>query len=118
MVVLLSAPDAGIYAGPGWFKALVDAARATEPGADFTAVLDCGNDAGAAQGAIRAGIQRIIFIGRADVAVRLAAIATAAGSQLLTERPEAALDLGRWFFADSATLRRRCAETLGAANGS
>jgi hypothetical protein len=83
--------------------------------ASFTAVLDCGNDAGAAQGAIRAGIDTVIFTGRTDVATRLSAIAAARGSHLLTQRPEAALDLGRWFFADSETLRRRCAETLGAA---
>jgi hypothetical protein len=112
---LLSAPDAGIYAGPGWFKALVDAAREAAPGAGFTAILDCSDDAGAAQGAIRVGIEAVIFTGRADVAARLGAIAAASGSHLLTRRPKAALDLGRWFFADGETLRRRCAEVLGAA---
>lgn len=56
----------------------------------------------------------MIFTGRADVAARLAAIATAGGARLLTERPEAALDLGRWFFADGETLRRRCADALAA----
>jgi|SRR5579872_3863436 len=116
-IALLSAPDAGIYAGPGWFKALVDAARGAVPGAGFTALLDCGDDAGAAQGAIRARVEGIVFTGRADVAARLTAIAAASGSHLLTERPEAALDLGRWFFADGETLRRRCAEMLGAATG-
>jgi hypothetical protein len=88
------------------------------PRTRFTAILDCGDDAGAAQGAIRAGIEVIVFTGRADVAARLTAIAAASGSRLLTERPEAALDLGRWFFAGGETLRRRCAETLGAATGS
>ena len=116
-VALLSAPDAGIYVGPGWFKALVDAAREAMRDASFTAILDCGDDAGAAQGAIRVGIEAVIFNGRADVAARLMAIAVANGTLLLTRRPEATLDLGRWFFADGETLRRRCAETLGAANG-
>ena len=111
-VTLLSAPDAGIYAGPGWWKAIADAARGAIPAAQSTTILDCGDDAGAAQGAIRAGVKMIIFTGRADVAERLVAIADAAGLRVLTERPQAALDLGRWFFADSETLRRKCTDVL------
>jgi hypothetical protein len=80
--------------------------------AHFSATLDCGDDAGAAQGALRAGVEAVIFIGRADVAERLAAIAGAQGIRLLTTRPDVFLDLGRWFFADAETLRRRCAEYL------
>ena len=111
-ITLLSAPDAGIYAGPSWFKALVDAAREAAPSADFSAILDCGDDAGAVQGALRAGIAVVIFTGRADVAERLAAIAAAKGARLLTTRPEEWLDLGCWFFADAETLRRHCAARL------
>ena len=113
---MLSALDAGIYAGPGWWKAVTDAAREAVPGARFTAILDCGDDAGVAQGAIRAGIEAMVFTGRADVAERLSAITAAAGSSLLIRRPEAILDLGRWFFADGDELRRRCAEALGTAS--
>src|SRR5580698_492547 len=58
-IVLLSAPDAGIYAGPGWFKAVVDAAAAKVPTAEFSTVLDCGDRAGAVQGAIRAGVKEV-----------------------------------------------------------
>jgi hypothetical protein len=115
--VLLSADNAGIYAGPGWWKALAEAAREAAPSACFSVVLDCGDDAGAAQGAIRASVEAVVFTGRADVAERLTAIAAASDSRLLTQRPEATLDLGRWFFADGETLRRRCAEALGAAGG-
>ena len=111
-VILSSAPDAGIYAGPGWFKALIDAVRAAVPAGRFTAILDCGDDAGAAQGALRAGIEAVVYIGRADVADRLAAIAVEKGARLLTERPATGLDLGRWFFGDVATLRRKCAACL------
>jgi acyl-CoA reductase-like NAD-dependent aldehyde dehydrogenase len=111
-VVLLSAPGAGIYAGPGWFKALVDAAREAAPEARLSAVLDCGDNPGAAQGAIRAGIASVIFTGRQDVAERLAGIAAQAGVRLLTDRPAAAFDLRDLFFADPATLRRYCAECL------
>ncbi|HZK91504.1 MAG TPA: hypothetical protein VFC56_15265 [Stellaceae bacterium] len=111
-IILVSAPDAGIYAGSGWFKALVGAAREAVPHAEFTAILDCGDDAGAAQGAIRAGVDEVIYTGRADVAERLAAIAVAGGHRLSTQRPVAALDLGQWFFADGETLRRHCADRL------
>jgi hypothetical protein len=111
-IVVASAPDAGIYAGPGWFGALLAAAREAVPAAQATALLDCGDDAGAAQATIRAGIEGIVFTGRADVAVRLADIASQRGALLVTTRPDPALDLGALFFADSETLRRRCAEIL------
>jgi hypothetical protein len=111
-IALLSAPDAGIYAGPGWFKALLDAARDAVPAAKFTAIIDCGDDAGAVLGAIRAGIETAIFIGRPDVAERLAEIAQQAGVSLLTTRPQPHLDLGELFFASSDTLRERCTDAL------
>jgi len=112
-VVIASAPRAAGYAGPAWFGALLDAARAAVPAARFRALLDCGEDAGAALAAIRTGISGVVFTGRADVALRLAAIAAQAAATLLTSRPEVALDLGDLFFADRETLRRRCAEILG-----
>ena len=111
-VTLASAPDAGSYAGPGWFGALIAAARDAVPAAKSQALLDCGNDAGAAQAAIRAGIEGIIFTGRADVAERLADIARQHGIRLMMARPDAALDLGTEFFASPETLRRRCASFL------
>lgn len=111
-IVIASAPDAGIYAGPGWFRELVKAAREIVPAARATALLDCGDDAGAAQGAIRAGVDAIVFTGRADVALRLADVAGQRGARLLTHRPEPAVDLGALFFADEDALRRRCADVL------
>src|SRR5215813_4873560 len=74
-VVLASAPDAGGYAGPGWFGALVAAAHEAVPGARFSALLDCGDNTGAALAAIRSQIEGVVFTGRADVAGRLADIA-------------------------------------------
>src|SRR5437764_428071 len=85
-VVLASPPDAGIYAGPGWFREVVRAARGAVPAARFTAILDCGEDAGAAMAAVRAGVDAIVFTGRADVAARLGDIAAQAGTRLLTAR--------------------------------
>ena len=94
---------------------MIDAAREAVPTAHFVALLDCGSDAGAAQGAIRAGVEAIVFTGRADAAERLRAIAAATSSRLLTQRPNPRLDLVPWFFADGGTLRRRCAEVFSAA---
>jgi hypothetical protein len=111
-VVIASTPDAGIYAGPGWFGAVLRGAREAVPAAQSTALLDCGDDPGAAMAAIRAGIPAVVFTGRADVAVRLADIAAQAGAKLVTERTAPALDLGDPFFADDETVRRRCAEIL------
>src|SRR5260370_2290929 len=88
-VTLASAPDAGIYAGPGWFGALVAAARAAIPAAQCAALLDCGDDAGAAQAAIRAGIEGVVFTGRAHVAERPPDIASQPGARLPTAPPAA-----------------------------
>jgi len=112
-VTLASPPDAGIYAGPGWFREVVHAAREAVPDAPFTAMLDCGADAGAAMAAIRAGVEAIVFTGRTDVAARLADIAAHTGAKLLTERPAALLDLGDAFFAAGEAWRRRCLDLLG-----
>jgi hypothetical protein len=110
--MLASPTDAGIYAGAGWFRALIRAARDAVSAAQSTALLDCGDDAGAAQAAIRAGLEGIIFTGRADVVERLADIARQRGVRLLTARPAVALDLCTEFFAAPETMRRRCAEFL------
>ena len=111
-VVLLSAPAAGIYGGPGWWREMVAAARAAVPDAACATLLDCDDEAGAAQAAIRGGVDGIVFTGRADVAARLADIAKQRGVRLVTKRPEAALDLADMFFAPPETLRRRCADVL------
>jgi len=111
-IVLLSAAGAGVYAGAGWWKAVIDAAREAAPGARFSHILDCGDAAGAVQAALRAGVEAAIFTGRPDVAERLAAIAEARGSRLLTARPQPALDLAVCFFANAETLRRRVADVL------
>lgn len=114
-VELLSAADAGISGGPGWFAALLAAARDAVPAAQATALLDCGDDAGAAQAALRAGIEGIVFSGPAEVAKRLAGIARQSGSRLVTVRPQPALDLAAEFFAPPEILRRRCADALASA---
>ena len=112
-MALVSARDAGGYLGPGWFAALVRAAREAVPDARFSALLDCGDNVGAALAAIRSDIEGVVFTGRADVAGRLADIAQQHGVRLETERPPAALDLGDVFFASRQDIETRCAELLG-----
>ena len=112
-IVLASAPDAGGYVGPGWFGALVAAARQAVPDARFTALLDCGDNVGAALAAIRAEVEGVIFTGRADAARRLADIARQHGVAFETERAAAVLDLVEDFFASPEDIERRCAEFLG-----
>jgi hypothetical protein len=114
-VVLASAADAGGYVGPGWFAALIVAAREAVPEARFSAVLDCGDNVGAALAAIRSEVEAVVFTGRTDVACRLADIAEQHGVRLDTSRSAIALDLGEGFFASPDVLERRCAELLSRA---
>jgi hypothetical protein len=111
-IILASAPGAGIHGGPGWWRELIAAARAAVSGAKSTALLDCGDNAGAAQGAIRAGVEAIVYTGPVDVAERLADIAGQRGCRLVVQSPPAALDLAADFFAPPERLRDRCAEYL------
>jgi delta 1-pyrroline-5-carboxylate dehydrogenase len=111
-VALASALDAGEYAGPGWFAAMIADARAGVPEAQSLAFLDCGDNVGAALAAIRAGVEGVVFTGRVDVACRLADIARQHGVRLDRKRPAAALDLETEFFASQESLERRCAEFL------
>ena len=112
-MVLVSAPDAGGGVGPGWFKALVAAAREAVPDAQCSSLLDCGDNVGAALAAIRAEVEGVIFTGRPDVSDRLTDIARQHSVRFETKRPADALDLAEDFFATQEDLERRCAEFLG-----
>lgn len=92
-VTLASAAGAGAYAGPLWFKALIDAARQAYPEVDLDALLDCAEEAGSALAALRAGIARVGFNGPAETRERLAAIAAALGAAIESEPVGEALDL-------------------------
>jgi hypothetical protein len=91
-VTLVSAPGAGAYAGPLWFKAVVEEAAAGFPGTTVTAVLDCSTGAGTVLAALRAGLTRIIFTGPEATRARLADIAASLGATI-EPRTEGALDL-------------------------
>ena len=91
-VILLSAAGAAAYAGAGWFAAVIGRARQQWPAVDAIAMLDCGDRAELAQGALRAGLTDIVFTGPRGVAARLADIAGQSGARLHRKRP-ASLDL-------------------------
>jgi hypothetical protein len=109
---LVSAPNAGGYAGPGWFAALVATAREAVPDARCSALFDCGDNVGATLAAIRAEVEGVVFTGRPDVARRLADIALQHGVRFETERPATVLNLAEDFFASQEIVERRCAEFL------
>jgi len=110
-VLLLSARGAGVYAGPGWFMALIAAARDHHPQAFAGAILDCDDDEGAVLAAIRAGIEAIAYAGPPTRRKRLNEIAMAAGLSIL---PRGAL--WRWALdLDHVPARRRqdaCADWI------
>ena len=107
-VTLLSAPGAAGYVGPGWFRAVIEQARAVYPDADVTAVLDCGDMPGHALAALRDGVAAIRFSG--DTADKIADIAAQYGALVIAERPEA-LDLAE-VERSRRDLGRACREWL------
>ena len=91
-VVLLSAPGAAGYAGPGWFAKLVALAAEAHPEAELGAVLDCADKPGLVLAALRHGLPAVRFTGGRAAATKLAAIAAHTGAKVLTGRIRA-LDL-------------------------
>jgi hypothetical protein len=88
-VTLLSAPGAALYAGCGWWLALVEAARDTNPGVPCIDILDCADGTGQALAALRIGLPRLVLWPDAPGRDSVAAIAEAAGGFVLTSAPPA-----------------------------
>lgn len=88
-VTLLSGADAAIYAGCGWWRALVALA-----GRDVADILDCGDAAGRAMEALRAGCGVLVLDPALPSWTLVAARAASVGATVLTARPPA-LDLAR-----------------------
>jgi hypothetical protein len=86
-VTLLSAPGAALYAGCGWWRALVAASLTAGPD-----VLDCADAPGRAMEALRAGC-RIIVLDPAVPAAGLVAARAAAIGAIVLAAPPTALDL-------------------------
>jgi hypothetical protein len=70
-VILSSAPGAALQAGPGWFKSVIEQASEAHRHVAVTAILDCGDQPGAAMAALRLGITNLRFHGAAEFRAKL-----------------------------------------------
>jgi len=91
-VTLLSAPGAALYAGCGWWQALVAQARAARPDVAVADILDCGEASGQALAALRIGQRFLVLRRSAPGRDAVAAIAAGRGGAVLPAAPPA-LDL-------------------------
>jgi hypothetical protein len=103
-VTLLSAPGAALYAGCGWWRAVVAAARAAAPTVPLADVLDCGDATGQALAALRIGQRALVLAPDAPGRAAVAAIAARDGVRLLARAPPA-LDLAACGAAGEAARR-------------
>ena len=81
-LTLQSAPGAAVYGGVSYLKAILVRAGAQQ------AIIDCGENEGAAMAALRSGWKRVIFSGRADVFDKLADMAGQQGASVLQPDPD------------------------------
>ena len=101
-VTLFSAPGAACYAGCGWWRAMIEAARVEVPGVSpygepslwAPDVLDCLDQTGRAIEALRHGLRRLVLLPGAPARDDVAARAESLGAVLLDARPPA-LDLAQ-----------------------
>jgi hypothetical protein len=106
-VTLLSATGAALFAGCGWWRALIVRACTEYPHIAFDDILDCADAPGLALGALRIGQRRIVLDPTVAGWPSVAAIAASLGGDLLTHRPDA-LDMCY------ANASRRLHDWLGA----
>ncbi len=97
---LLSAPGAALFAGCGWWRAVVECARSEHAGVPIDDILDCADAPGLALGALRIGQRRLVLSPGAPGWQSVATIAESLGGEVLTARPPA-LDM-----ADRNAARR------------
>ena len=86
-VTLLSAPGAALYAGCGWWLALVEAARAVHPDTTSIDILDCADGTGPALAALRIGLTGLVLWPEAPGRDAVVAIAEARGGFVLPFAP-------------------------------
>jgi hypothetical protein len=91
-VTLLSGPGAGVYAGVGWWRALVE--MAAEGQAAPPDVLDCGEATGRALEALRAGQRLLVLRTEPALFANVAERAAGLGGTVFAEAPPA-LDLAQ-----------------------
>jgi hypothetical protein len=88
-VTLLSAPGAALFAGSGWWRALIQRARGEFPQGLWDDILDCADASGLALGALRIGQRRIVLDVTAPGRDAVTAIAASLGGEVLTVPPDA-----------------------------
>lgn len=93
-VTLLSGPGAAGYAGYGWWRALVNAARLRHPQTPAYDILDCADAAGRALEALRIGQKALVLWPDCSAYEAVSAAACECGAIVLAERP-VSLDLAR-----------------------
>ena len=85
-VVLVSGPGAALYAGCGWWAALMAAARAEFAG-QWTDLLDCADAPGHAMAALRMGLKGLILAGDCPAFAAVEAAAATLGAIVMPHRP-------------------------------
>jgi hypothetical protein len=88
-VTLVSAPGAALHAGCGWWRALVEAARASHPDVPCMDVLDCADGTGQALAALRIGVTRLVLWPDAPGREAVIAIAASLGGFVAPAPPPA-----------------------------
>jgi hypothetical protein len=99
-VTLLSSSGAALFAGCGWWRAVVERARSEHPGVPMVDILDCADAPGLALGALRIGQHLLVLSPASPGWQSVAAIAASFGGKVFTSRPPA-LDM-----ADHNAARR------------
>ncbi|MEW5704996.1 MAG: hypothetical protein AB1781_10500 [Pseudomonadota bacterium] len=84
-ITLRTPYGAASCAGAGYFQKVAELAKRQYPGVTAVFVLDCGDAAGQALGALRAGWKRIRFEGTAATLAKVADIAGQTGAVLDTD---------------------------------
>jgi hypothetical protein len=93
-VTLLSAEGAALFAGCGWWRALIDRVRGEYAAVPISDILDCADASGLALGALRIGQRAIVLSPSAPGWAAVAAIAASLGAEVFTRRPDA-IDMSR-----------------------
>jgi len=88
-VTLLSAPGAALFAGCGWWRAVIEHARGEYPGVPIDDILDCADAPGLALGALRIGQRQLVLSPISPGWQSVAAIAASLGGEVLSSRPPA-----------------------------
>ena len=86
-VTLLSGEGAALYGGIGWWRAMIDAARAIHPATEAADILDCADAPGAAMAALRRGQLALVLDPACPAFATVCRVAAVTGGVILAARP-------------------------------